>query len=239
MKINCFSVTFWFNILDNSSELLEALQSEVKEYQKYEVYNITNNLLSPIISGVNNDLKTNIVLSQINLQYNMNNVSLDDVNMIKEKVLTLFNMLQNNNIKILHTALFINSEMIQDNSLDKIDKLLNKKLKNSELLDVSVKLSKCYEEIFYKIITIFNKKQIKLPRVLDDNGREVPIPLISFNGSFVENELIDISYEINDKYLFDSTKNYSTSDSYLNKMLYVLFDDYESDIDKLLEKGEF
>lgn len=239
MKINCFSVTFWFNILDNSSELLEALQSEVKEYQKYEVYNITNNLLSPIISGVNNDLKTNIVLSQINLQYNMNNVSLDDVNMIKEKVLTLFNMLQNNNIKILHTALFINSEMIQDNSLDKIDKLLNKKLKSSELLDVSVKLSKCYEEIFYKIITIFNKKQIKLPRVLDDNGREVPIPLISFNGSFVENELIDISYEINDKYLFDSTKNYSTSDSYLNKMLYVLFDDYESDIDKLLEKGEF
>ena len=202
MKINCFSVTFWFNILDNSSELLEALQSEVKEYQKYEVYNITNNLLSPIISGVNNDLKTNIVLSQINLQYNMNNVSLDDVNMIKEKVLTLFNMLQNNNIKILHTALFINSEMIQDNSLDKIDKLLNKKLKSSELLDVSVKLSKCYEEIFYKIITIFNKKQIKLPRVLDDNGREVPIPLISFNGSFVENELIDISYEINDKYLF-------------------------------------
>jgi hypothetical protein len=239
MKINCFSVTFWFNILDNSSELLEALQSEVREYQKYEVYNITNNLLSPIISGVNNDLKTNIVLSQINLQYNMNNVSLDDVNMIKEKVLTLFNMLQNNNIKILHTALFINSEMIQDNSLDKIDKLLNKKLKSSELLDVSVKLSKCYEEIFYKIITIFNKKQIKLPRVLDDNGREVPIPLISFNGSFVENELIDISYEINDKYLFDSTKNYSTSDSYLNKMLYVLFDDYESDIDKLLEKGEF
>ena len=31
----------------------------------------------------------------------------------------------------------------------------------------------------------------------------------------VENEIIDISYEINDKYSFDFTKNYHTTEFYL------------------------
>ena len=78
-----------------------------------------------------------------------------------------------------------------------------------------------------------------MPKEVDDKGRFIPLPLISFNGSFVENEMIDISYEINDKYLYDFTKNYSTTEFYLNKMLYLLFSDIESDINNILEKGKF
>ena len=67
----------------------------------------------------------------------------------------------------------------------------------------------------------------------------MPIPLISWNGAFVENEIIDISYEINDKYSFDFTKNYHTTEFFLNKMLYLLESNYENDIKSLLEEGIF
>ena len=49
----------------------------------------------------------------------------------------------------------------------------------------------------------------------------------------------DISYEINDKYSFDFTKNYHTTEFFLNKMLYLLENNYESDVKNLLEKGNF
>ena len=57
--------------------------------------------------------------------------------------------------------------------------------------------------------------------------------------AILENEIIDISYEINDKYSFDFTKNYHTTEFFLNKMLYVLEQDLEKDINNLIYKGVF
>lgn len=241
MKANCFSATFWFNVLINPNELLSSLQESLKnEYSKFELYNKENNLLHPIIRGINSDRKTNIVVSQINLQYNMDDVSIDNSNEFKERVLNLYNLLINNNIKVLHTSLFINAELIKEDAIKSITKnTISKTLQDDSLVDVSLKIGKCYEELFYKIITVFNKKQIKLPKVVDEEGRAVPIPLISWNGALVENELLDISYEINDKYSYDFTKNYNTTEFYLNKMLFVLFDNLESDINNIIDNGKF
>lgn len=239
MKVNCLSITFWFNIIDNENEVLKSLQEEFDDYNKYELFNKTDNLMQPIITGVNNQEKTNLVVSQINLQYNMDNTSLKDEKKFKEKALKLYNILIKNNVKVLHTALFVNSEITIDNPLKSLEKIINSSFNTSELVDISIKLSKCHEELFYKIVSLFNKKQVKMPKEVDDKGRFIPLPLISFNGSFVENEMIDISYEINDKYLYDFTKNYSTTEFYLNKMLYLLFSDIESDINNILEKGKF
>ena len=241
MKINCFSVTFWFNILSNSNELLSSLQDALKdEYSKFELFNKADNLLLPIIRSINSDKKTNIVVSQINLQYNMDDVSLNNSNEFKEKIMNLFNLLIQNNIKVLHTSLFINAELVKEDAIKSIAKnTISKTLQDESLVDMSLKLGKCYEELFYKIVTIFNKKQIKLPKIVDEEGRTVPIPLISWNGALVENELVDVSYEINDKYSYDFTKNYNTTEFYLNKMLFVLFDDLESDINNIIDNGKF
>lgn len=241
MKINCFSVTFWFNIFDKHKDLLEIFQTELKdEYDNFKIFNYTENLIAPIITAVNNKKMTNISFSQINLQYNMDKVELSDMEKFKEKTLKIFELLTSNNIKIAHTAVFVNGEIVDDKALESIAKnTISKKIYSEDLIDISLKLGKKHEDLFYKIVTLLNKKQIKLPKQVDEKGRLIPIPLISWNGAFVENEIIDISYEINDKFSFDFTKNYNTTEFYLNKMLYILSEDLEIDINNIIKNGEF
>lgn len=239
MKINCFSVTFWFNIFDKHKELLEVLQKELhNEYQKFNVFNYTNNLIAPIINAVDNVNLTNISVSQINLQYNMDKVTWNDLSLFKERVLKLFEILTMNNIEIAHTSIFINGEILDDDALAKISKnTIAPRLCDDDLVDMTLKVGKKHEDLFYKIITVLNKKQMKLPKKVDEQGRLIPIPLISWNGALVENEIIDISYEINDKYSYDFTKNYHTTEFYLNKMLYVVSENFNDDVDSIIQIG--
>lgn len=240
MKINCFSVTFWFNIFDKHSDMLNLLQEEMKdEYSKFNIFNYTDNLVAPIITAINNKKMTNISFSQINLQYNMDKVSLDDFDTFQEKILKLFDILIENDIEVAHSAIFVNGEIIDDEALKTITQNTIKSEICDDLVDLTLKVGKKHEDLFYKIITILNKKQIKLPQKLDKNGKIVPIPLISWNGALVENEIIDISYEINDKYLFDFTKNYKTTEFHINKMLYILKEDMQNDIVSILKNGNF
>lgn len=237
MKINCYSVTFWFNIFDKHSDVLDILQEELKtEYNKFNVFNYTDNLVAPIITAINNKKMTNMSFSQINLQYTMDNVSINEYDSFKENVLKLFEFLTDNNIEVMHSAIFMNGEVIDDDALKTITKnTVNSKICDENLVDLTLKIGKKHEDSFYKIITFLNKKQIKLPKKVDKNGRVVPIPLISWNGALVENEIIDISYEINDKYLFDFTKNYKTTEFHINKMLYILKEDMQNDVNFILE----
>lgn len=241
MKINFFSVTFWFNIFDEHTSILEKFRKELnEEYKNFNVKNITDNLLMPVITTFNEEKMTNMQMSQINLQYNMDKVNIESFEEFKEKVLKIFEILTSHNIEVLHTSLFISSEIESEDALEIITKkTLTKSILNEYLVDTTLKFGKKEEDLYYKIITLLNKKQIKLPKKFDELGRLVPVPLISWNGALVENEIIDISYEINDKYSFDFTKNYHTTDFYLNKMLYILINNYESDIQNLLENGEF
>jgi len=241
MKINCFSVTFWFNIFDKHSDMLNLLQEEMKdEYSKFNIFNYTDNLVAPIITAINNKKMTNISFSQINFQYNMDKVSLDDFDIFQEKVLKLFDILIENDIEVAHSAIFVNGEIIDDEALKTITQnTIKSEICDDDLVDLTLKVGKKHEDLFYKIITILNKKQIKLPQKIDKNGKIVPIPLISWNGALVENEIIDISYEINDKYLFDFTKNYKTTEFHINKMLYILKEDMQNDIVSILKNGNF
>ena len=132
MKINCLSVTFWFNIFDKHLEFLETLRNALmNEFQNFNINNRNNNMLFPIISAVNNEKKTNLTMSQINLQYNMDNVSSKDFQEFKETVLNLFEILQENGVEVMHTALFINSEFAVDEALNKItNSILNNIINN-------------------------------------------------------------------------------------------------------------
>ncbi len=242
MKINFFSITFWFNIFEGHLDLLSDMEEGLKdEFENFDTYSYTDDLVAPIISAINKEKMTNLSFSQINLQYNMDKVnSFEDIKIFKEKSTKIFDILTSHNINILHTAIFVNGEKADDDSLKVIAKnTISSKLYNEDLVDMTLKLGKKYDDLFYKIVTLLNKKQIRLPQKVDEEGRLVPIPLISWNGSFLEREIIDVSYEINDKYSFDFTKNYHTTDFHLNKMFYILSNDCLDDIQNILENGEF
>ncbi len=241
MQLNVLSVTFWFNIYTNHNIALEKFQSELsQEYNNFNIFNYTDNYLNPIVTAFNNNEKTNMTFSQINLQYNMEDIQPSSFPKFKARVLKLYEILNSLDITVLHTALFINGEFTSEHALKDIsNKTISKSLVSDDLVDISIKLGKKHEDIFYKIISIINKKQVKLPQLKDDNNNFIPIPLISWHDSVIENDIIDFSYEINDKCLFDFTKDYKTTEFYLNKMLYLLQNDYESDIKNVLNKGKF
>ena len=45
MKINFFSVTFWFNIFDEHNKILEKLQKQFEaEFSKFNIFNYSKNL---------------------------------------------------------------------------------------------------------------------------------------------------------------------------------------------------
>ncbi len=242
MKINFVSITFWFNIFENHQEILTSLnESLANEYSNFNVLNgNSSNLFTPVVTAVNEEKKTSMAFSKINFQYNIEGIQMKDFAFFKEKALNIFEFFEKNQIEILHTAIFVNGETICDNAFDKISKhTINESLVSDDLIDMTLKLGKKQEDLFYKIVSILNKKQLKLPQKIDEKGRLIPVPLISWYNAETEAELFEISYEINDKYSFDYTKNYHTTEFYLNKMLYLLENELEKDVTNIIEKGTF
>lgn len=243
MKVNCFSATFWFNIFTEHSEILKDFNSELKdEYKNFTIANNdeNSNLLAPIIMASNSEKKTNLVFSKINLQYSVEDSSFDNFSDFKEMTLKIFEILDTNNVEVLHSSLFINSEEYVDNALSKIiEKTLNKSLVTSDLVDTNLKLAKKCDDQFYKFVSISNKKQIKFPKKVDNLGRFVPIPLIPWHEALEEKDILEVTFELNDKCSFDFIKNYHTTEFHINKMLYILENEFESDITNIIEKGEF
>ena len=239
MHINCFSVKFWFNIFNNHLEVLNDLSASLKtEFSNFQVNNESPNLFAPIIEG-HNPHQNHLTFSKINLQYTKENVTMQDFKQFKETVFTLFDILSKY-LNVAHSALYLNIEMDGEEFLKQItSKTLSSKFYDDDLIDVSLKLGKKKEDLFYKIVTVLNKKQLQIPEIYYDNGEMVPIPLISWYNSKISKEIIEVSYEINDKYSFDNTKDYQTTEFYLNKMLYILENEYESDIENILKKGKF
>ncbi|MBE5806327.1 MAG: hypothetical protein E7313_06475 [Clostridiales bacterium] len=235
MNFNYFSITFWFDIFENHKDLLEIFQKEFsEEFNNINIMQYTDNLVAPIITSINNEKRTNFSFSQINFQYNMDNVDIHDFANFNNACLKFYDILTSNNILIKHSAILVNGELIDENALETISKkFLKDNISDDDFVDVSLKIGKKHEELFYKIVSVLNKKQLKLPKKTDDKGRFVPIPLISWNETQIENEIIEISHEINDKYSFDNTKDYHTTEFYLNKMLYILGEDIKEDINNL------
>ncbi len=239
MKVNCFSITFWFNIFENPNELLNSFQNFFQdEYSNYQIYNASNNVFASIIEA--SSPQSNMAFSQINFSYTIHNVLMEDFENFKVKVLNLYDILTEKGVEILHCAIFANTEFTSKDALKAITKkTISSKFCNDDLIDITLKLGKKYEDLFYKIISVLNKKQLKIPQKFDAKGNLIPLPLTSWYGVKDDGEIIEISYEINDKYSFDFTKNYHTTEFYLNKMLYVFVNDLESDIDLVIKKGEF
>lgn len=237
MNILHFGVTFWFNIYDDYKNLLENLSQELKD--EFTSFNYSaeqnQNLLAPVISTINNEKRTNMHVTRISAQYNMDNVNLENYEEFKDKALKIFNILNSNDANILYSSIIINAEKETNEALNIInDNLINKKALDENVTETDIKLASIIDEQFYKVIRLTNNKQIKLSKKIDTKNREVPIPLISLNGSFVEKECILIDYELNDRYLYDFTKDYETTEFHLNKMLYLVKENFKSDVENLI-----
>lgn len=237
MNILHFGVTFWFNIYDDYGNLLENLRQDLKE--EFASFNYSteqnNNLLTPVISAINNETRTNMHVTRISAQYNMDNVNFENYGEFQDKALKIFNILNSNNANILYSSIIINAEKETNEALNIINNnLINKKVLTENFIETDIKLASIIDEQLYKVIRLTNNKQIKLSKKVDSQNREVPIPLISLNGSFVEKECILIDYELNDRYLYDFTKDYETTEFHLNKMLYLGKENFESDIENLI-----
>ncbi len=238
MRLNYLSVTFWFNYFDDHSKFIEIINKYLEnEFEEHKLLENTDNYFQPILTFANNKTKSNILFSKINLQYNMD---LPDLAKFQKNVLAIYEALTENGIEILHTALFTEGEMQCRNALTHVTQnIVNSKILSSDLVDANFKFGKKYDDIFYKIISLMNKSKIDIPRNLDVNNNITPMPLVSWKDVNIKEEIIEFFYEINDKLSFDSTFNYHTIESYLNKMLYILKNDMQNDIKNLIDKGEF
>ena len=91
MNILHFGVTFWFNIYDDYKNLLENLSQELKD--EFTSFNYSaeqnQNLLAPVISTINNEKRTNMHVTRISAQYNMDNVNLENYEEFKDKALKI------------------------------------------------------------------------------------------------------------------------------------------------------
>lgn len=237
MNILHFGVTFWFNIYDDYSNLLEKLRQELQD--EFSSFNYrseeSNNLLEPVITAINNEKKTNMHVTRISSQYNMDSVEFATFQEFQNKTLKLFNILNDFNVNVLYSSIVINAEKETNESLEIINnKLLNKDVVDENMAEIDIKLASIVDDQLYKIIRLINNKQIKLSKKIDSKNREVPIPLISLNESFLEKECILIDYELNDRYLYDFTKNYNTTEFYLNKMLYLAKENFMNDLENLI-----
>ena len=239
MNSNFLSVTFWFNIIEVEEKFIEIFRSNLKdEFSEFKFFEEdSHDYYKPKLTAFNTKTHNNLTFSPINLQYNMETV---DIDKFYENVLKLYDILSDNGIKVMHSAIYAHNEILKDDALNEIaQKTITSSLKTKDLVDLNLKFGKNYDDAFYKIISIMNKKQLEIPRVFDELHREVPVPLIPWNKSVEKSEVIDISYEINDKLSFDTASNYYTESAYLNKMLYILKNDMADDINKLIYEGKF
>ncbi len=238
MKPNFLSITFWFNIYDDHQKFIDIINDNLaNEFTEIKVYEQDdNNLFKPKLTAFNRQNNNNLTFSKVNLQYNM---ELIDRNKFSDIALKIYEMLVDNGIVVMHTAIYAEVELVDNNALKTITQnLLNSSISGQNLIDVNLHFGIKCEDAFYKIISLMNKRQIELPRKYDSLNREIPIPLISWMDATLKDEVIDISYEINDKLLFDTEKNYHTELAYLNKMLYILKNNLEDDINSLINKGK-
>lgn len=241
MKINCYSITFWYNPVDDFSEILKDLQKLFKkEYSTFNISSVeTDDFYNSVLFAINHKVQTNINISKIKLQYTMDKVTSANFQDFSEKCLKILSIFNENNIKVLHSSVFTNMEFTVEEALKKVSTQLLSKNTSKNLIDVNLRISKVEDDMFYKIITILNKQQIKLPNFVDDTGRNIPFPLISWTNAIKEKEIIEASYELNDRYSFDTEKNYETTIFSLNKMLYIVKNFSNSDVEELLQSGKF
>lgn len=246
MKINNIVVTFWFNKVTDIKNKINYFENELNEY--FHGINSIGvpadiNPEYPRLTATSDGGHTKLNVSMINLQIatNFDSEFNSDYNKcfdyIKQRVLKIYSLLtQKLDVSILYGAILVLCEVDDKNPMDLIKtNLLSKKL-DGNYCESGVKIAEIIDNKYYKNLSFNTTKQITINKKLEDGQREIIFPLISLTNAVVEKEGLAISYEINDKYLFDNEENYSMNLENLNSLLDIAEKDVSNEIMKKINK---
>lgn len=247
MKINNIIVTLWFNRYNNIKNIYEVFNEKLNEY--FPVFNMSNlpSNFDPMIPRINAKSKSGhstLNMSNINLQliteydekFNENFDSC--IEYIKIRANKIYNILLENNIKILYSAILVNLNKDAENPINEIkETLLKQNVDSSNFSELGMRVSMEIENKFYRIITVNNRKDFSMQKEITPGQFEIIMPLISLYDAKIEKEYISINYELNDKYSFDKEKEYLCNEENFNRMFEVVENDLKVNIDKFLNNG--
>lgn len=248
MRIKNIIITLWFEKFDSLKEMSDTVNENLKMY--FPVCQFTSlpadlDPTIPRITGQSGSGHSTFLMSTVNARiatkYDMNFSEDYDkcFEYIEERVKKLYELLNEKNVSVIYSAIFINLEKDAVNPINQIRKsLINKSIKNDNLNEIGMRMVSIDENNFYKIIAINNSRDYTIQKELKTGDNTIIFPLISLKDAQITNECISISYELNDKYSFDNKENYNNSMETLNKMLKKAKEDIKSNIEKLIEEKE-
>lgn len=245
MKINNIVITFWFNKVADIRNKIDTFEEELKEYfHGINSIGVPANITPdyPRLNAVSDGGHTKLNISMINLQlrtdfddnYNKDyNLCFD---YIKERAAKIFETLSTKlEFNILYSAIMAVCEIDNENPVNLIkDKLFSDKL-SENYCEAGLRMTEIINNKFYKNIAINSTKQITVTKKIEPGQQEIIMPLISLAESKIEKESILINYEINDKYSFDSIKEYRLNSTNFNEMIDSAKKDIEEKILEIIE----
>lgn len=246
MKINNIVVTFWFNKITDIKNKISYFESELNEY-----FHGINSIGVPAdispeyprLTATSDSGHTKLNVSMINLQMVTNFDSEFNTNYnecfdyIKQRALKAYNLLTKKlNINVLYGAILVLCEVDDENPMNLIKtNLLSDKL-NGNFCESGVKIAEIIDDKYYINLSFNTTKQITINKKIEGDQKDIILPLISLTNAAVEKEGVAISYEINDKYLFDNEEKHSLNLENLNSMLDIAEKDISNKIMKKINK---
>lgn len=248
MKIKTIIVTMWFNRYNDIKNIYETFGQKLNEYfPAFSMNNLPANF-DPIIPRVTAKSKSGhstFNMSNINVQlatqYDDNyNEDFDScIEYIKVRAKKIYDILSENNINVLYSAVLVNLNKDEGNPIESIqNNLLSSNIDNSVLSEVGMRISMQVENKFYRIITVNNSKDYCMQKQINPGNFEIIMPLISLRDAKMEKEYVAVNYELNDKYSFDTKENYNCDLSTFDRMFSIVENDIKSNIGQFLNTGK-
>ena len=248
MKIKNIVVTFWFEKYDNTKGIFEELNSKLTEYFPAFNYMGLPANVDPIVPRINSQSKsghTIFNMSTINVQIttnydgNFNEDFSKCIDYMEERASKIYNLLISKEVKVLYSAVFVNLEKEVDNPIQTIQQnLLSSSVNENTFSEVGMRASMVIDNKYYRILTINNSKDFTMQKQITPGQNTIIFPLISLNDATITKEYISISYELNDKYSFDSNENYTNNTEIIKNMFLTVRDDLQNKIEVFVNTGK-
>lgn len=240
MKINDIVVTFWFNKVVDIKNKIDIFEKELSDY--FHGINSIGvpadiNPDYPRLTAISDGGHTKLNISMINLQLVTNYDSQYNTDYskcfeyIEQRAIKIYETISTKlGLDILYSAIIVVCEVEDENPVSMIkDNLLSSKLSGT-YCEIGVRTSETINDKYYRNIAINSAKQITLSKMIEPGQTEIIMPLISLAEANVDKESIMITYEINDKYSFDTNIKYKLNQLDFQEMLNEAKQDIEENI---------
>lgn len=232
MKNNNITVTFWFNEIRNVKEVRDIFDEKLSDY--FNPFNLTGTPLEvdPIVPRIISNTKgghTTLQFSLINLQLNTvfdNEFNFDInkcVDYVKEKADKVLKILKEDvNIDVLYSAIFLNCDKDSESPLQNIIDNYSISLSN-KIEEIGLRFSEVVNDRYYFITSVNNSSVVSITKKIESGQQpqRIVIPLISKREMCIEKEIISYTFEINDRYEYDTIGNHNTTNESIAEMFEI------------------